>query len=314
MCMSTSNQLSKVCSDCKKEFTIDSGDLLLYEKVGIKPSDLCFFCRMKLQLSFWVFGKFRKGKSDLSGAPLITVLPEYKYPIYTLSEWHSDKWDPTSYGVDYDENLSFLKQLESLKQKVPRPHQIGTKNTGCDWCDDVWECKNCYLSRSMIYCEDLFYSYRNLNVKNSIDANVCFDCEKCYDCGDCYNSYKLFYSRHSRDCVDSFFLYDCRNCQNCFMSWNLRNKSYCIENVQYTKEKYQEKLKDFALDSYQSVQFFKKRFEEMAQTEVVHRENFNLKTYNSSGNCLLDVKDCNNCNTISDSEECRNCVRGFKLK
>src|SRR3990167_9967850 len=103
MCMSTRNQLSKVCSDCKKEFTIDSGDLLLYEKVGIKPSDLCFFCRMKLQLSFWVFGKFRKGKSDLSGESLITVLPENsRYPIYTLTEWYSDKWNALDYGADYN--------------------------------------------------------------------------------------------------------------------------------------------------------------------------------------------------------------------
>lgn len=315
MYMSTKTQQTKNCEHCRQNFSISEGELNLYEKVGLELPTLCFFCRIKLQLSFWIFGKFRKGTSDLSGDSLITILPQNsRYPIYTLNEWHSDKWSPLDYGADYDPKVSFFKQLELLKQKVPRPHQIGTKNTGCDWCDDVWESKNCYLSRSMIHCEDLLYSYRNLNVKNSIDMNVCFDSDRCYDCGDCYNSYKLFYSRHSRDCIESSFLYDCRNCQNCFMSWNLRNKSYCIENVQYTKEEYEKTLKSFNLGSYESVQILKQRFEQIAEDEVIHRENFNLKAYNSSGNCMLDVKDCHNCNTISSSEECSNCLRGFQLK
>jgi len=313
--MNLKTEITKVCVDCNEEFTIDSGDLVLYEKVGIELPVLCYFCRVKLHLSFWLFGKFRKGKSDLSGKSLITVLPEKsRYPIYTLNEWHSDKWNALDYGMDYDESQPFLKQLQNLQEKIPHPHQNGSKNTGCDWCDDVWSSKNCYLSRSMLDCEDLLYSYRNLRVKNSIDVTICFDAEKCYDSGDCHNSYKLFYSRHSRDCIDSYFLYDCRNCQNCFMCWNLRNKSYCIENVQYTKEAYEEKLKSFSLDSYKSVQSLKRHFEEVAQTEVVHRENFNIKAYNSSGNYLIDVKDCKNCNTINESEDCRNCMRGTKLK
>ena len=276
---------------------------------------LCFFCRIKLHFSFWLFGKFRKGTSDLSGENLITVLPEKtRYPIYTLTEWHSDRWDAMSYGIEYDPRVSFLEQLQNLQEKIPHPHQNGSKNTGCDWCDDVWNSKNCYLSRSMEGCEDLLYSYRNLWVKNSIDVTICFNSEKCYDCGDCHHSYKLFHSRHSRDCIESSFLYDCRNCQNCFMCWNLRNKSYCIENVQYTKEAYEEKLKSFSLDSYKSIESLKKRFQELAAKEAVHRENFNLKAYNSSGNYLVDVKDCQNCNTVNDSEDCANCIRGMKEK
>lgn len=313
--MNTKKQENRICEHCEKDFSITEDEFSLYTKVGIELPTLCFFCRVKLHLSFWMFGKFRKGVSDLSGESLITVLPEKsRYPIYTLHEWYSDKWDAMDYGMDYDPNVPFFKQLQDLQEKVPHPHQNGTKNTNCDWCDDVWNSKNCYLSRSMEECEELFYSYRNLRVKNSIDMNVCFDSEKCYDCGDCFNSYKLFYSRHSRDCIDSHFLYDCRNCQNCFMSWNLRNKSYCIENIQYTKEAYGEKLKLFTLDSYKSVQSLKKRFEELVQREVVHRENFNLKAYNSSGNYLTDVKNCHNCNIVSDSEDCFNCVRGIKEK
>ena len=314
--MNQNQQLkNRVCEHCKTSFEISEGEFSLYEKVGIELPVLCFFCRIKLHLSFWLFGKFRKGKSDLSGENLITVLPEKtRYPIYTLTEWHSDKWDAMDYGQNYDENRPFFEQLQELQEKVPHPHQNGIKNTNCDWSDDAWNSKNCYLSRSMEECEDLLYSYRNIQVKNSIDMYVCYNSEKCYSSSECHHSYKLFYSKHSRDCVDSYFLYDCRNCQNCFMCWNLRGKSYCIENIQYEREKYLEKLKSFNLGSYKSIQSLKEHFEKIIQKDMVHRQNFNLKVYNSDGNYLLDCKNCHNCNTISESEDCFNCVRGLRSK
>ena len=305
----------KICEHCGQNFTIGEDELSLYKKVGIELPTLCFFCRVKLHLSFWMFGKFRKGKSDLSGQNLITILPgKNRYPIYTLTEWHSDKWNALDYGIDYDPSISFFTQLQTLQEKIPHPHQNGSKNTGCDWCDDVWNSKNCYLSRSMEECEDLFYSYRNIKVKNSIDMTVCFYSEKSFGCSDCYHSFRLFYSKHSRDCIDSYFLYDCRNCQNCFMSWNLRNKQFFIENIQYSKEEYEKKIKSFQLGSYKSIEAHKKHFNEIAQGKVVHRQNFNLKTYNSGGDYLTNTKDCHNCHTLSDSENCHNYLRGLNNK
>jgi len=82
---------SKICQHCHNKFSITKEELSLYKKVDIELPTICFFCRVKLHLSFWMFGKFRKGKSDLSGESLITVLPKKnRYPIYTLHEWHSD--------------------------------------------------------------------------------------------------------------------------------------------------------------------------------------------------------------------------------
>jgi hypothetical protein len=262
-----------------------------------------------------MFGKFRKGKSDLSGDNLITILPEKtRYPIYTLLEWHSDKWDAMDYGQDYNPNELFFKQFQELQEKVPHPHQSGSKNIDCDWCDDVWNSKNCYLSRSMEECEDQLYAYRVLRGRSCVDLTVCFDVEKCFDSIYCQNSYRIFYSRNCRDCIDSYFLQDCRNCQNCFMCWNLRGRSYCIENIQYTKDEYNEKINSFNLDSYKSIESFKERFEEVSQKDAVHRENFNLKTSNSTGDYLINTKNCMNCYTINDSEDSFNVIRGMKNK
>ncbi|MFA5778319.1 MAG: hypothetical protein WC870_02430 [Candidatus Paceibacterota bacterium] len=309
--MNAKKEETRDCEHCESKFIINEEELNMYGKVGLELPTLCFFCRLKLQLAFWPFGKFRKGKSDLSGNNLITILPERsRYPIYTFNEWIGDGWDAIKFGYNYKENESFFKQMKDLQEKIPRPHQIGSKNINCDWCDDVWSCKNCYLSRSMLGCEYLLYSYRNYRVKNSIDVTVCFDCEKCYDTSECHKSYKLFYSKHSRDCIDSYFLYDCRNCQNCFMCWNLRNKSYCIENRQYSKSEYEEKIKSFNLGSYDSIQSFKNKFEAITKKEVVHRPNFNFKIYNSDGDYIEDCKNCHNCFTVMESEDCFNMARG----
>ncbi|HAQ03154.1 TPA: hypothetical protein DEP30_03420 [Candidatus Nomurabacteria bacterium] len=304
--------MKKICEHCGKEFIITETEQSLSEKIGLELSTVCSRCLLKQHLSFWMFGKFRKGKSDLSGESMITVLPESRYPLYLLKEWHSDAWDAMDYGVDYNPSESFFKQLQSLQEKVPHPHQNGSNNTGCDYCDDVWNSKNCYLARSMEFCEDLLYSYRNLKVKNSMDTVICYASERLFSSLNCINCYKLFYSRNSKDCIDSSFLFDCRNCQDCFMCWNLRGKSYCIENIQYTREEYKEKLQSFNLGSYSAIESFKEHFEDILKNEAIHKLNFNIKAYNSTGDNLLNVNNCQNCNTISDSEDAVNAIRGMK--
>jgi len=306
--------MDKICEHCNNEFTVTEIEKSLSKKIGLEISTICFSCLLRQQLSFWFFGKFRKGKSDFSGENIITVLPENnRYPIYSLKEWHSDIWDAMDYGRDYNQEEPFFKQLKDLQEKVPHPHQNGANNFNCDYCDDVWNSKNCYLSRSMEECEDLLYSYRNLKVKNSIDLALCFTSDRSFSCLNCINSYKLFYSRDSKDCIDSYFLFDCRNCQNCFMCWNLRGKSYCIENVQYTKEEYNKKLESFNLGLYSSIRNLRNNFELILQNKAIHRLNFNIKAYNSTGNNLINVNNCENCNTLSDSENTANSIRGTKI-
>ncbi len=189
-----------ICQNCKKEFEITQAELLMYKKVDIEIPENCFKCRVAQQFAFWVFGKFRVGKSDHSGEQLITVYPEdTRFPIYTNKEWHSDSWDALHYGQDYDENKSFFQQMKELQEKVPHPHAMGTNNTNCDWSDDAWNCKNCYLSRSLDDSEDVSYGYRVLNCKNCVDITFGYDLENCYDCTYCFKSYNIKYSINSKD-------------------------------------------------------------------------------------------------------------------
>lgn len=307
--------MNKVCTSCNENFEITDKELLMYEKVNLVVPSICVQCRWKHHMAFWPFGKFRTGKSDLSGERLITILPENaRYPIYTSKEWWSDAWDPMDYGQDYEAARSFFDQLKELQEKVPRPHQQGAQNVDCDWCDDAWESKNCYLSRSTLRAENLLYGYRAIDIKDSADISHVFNLDQCYDCGYCFSSYNLSFSKNCRDCIDSSFLFDCRNCSNCFMSWNLRGKSYCIENVQYTKEDYIEKMKTINLGSHNELQNFKSKYQDILKNSAVHKENFNIKTYGSVGTYMTNCNNCTNVFCWEESENCVNCLRGLKAK
>lgn len=306
---------NKICIDCHSEFQITERELNQYQKVDIRVPDICVSCRWKQHMAFWSFGKFHTSTSDLSGERFITNLPEHaRYPIYTSKEWWSDVWDPIDYGQDYDPKRSFFDQLKELQEKVPRPHQQGAQNVDCDWCDDAWESKNCYLSRSTKNAENLLYGYRAIDVKDSIDVSHVFTLDSCYDCGYCFSSYNLLFSKNCRDCIDSAFLFDCRNCSSCFMCYNLRGKSYCIENVQYTKKEYEEKMKAINLGSYTELENLKNHYQEILKKNAVHRENFNIKTYDSLGTYMTNCKNCTNVFCWEDSEDCMNCLRGLKAK
>jgi hypothetical protein len=306
---------TKQCKKCSQDFVIQTDDIPFYKNLDLPLPVFCPHCRMKYLLAFWVNGRFRITKSALSGKHIITILPEsVPFPIYDRTEFVGDEWDPLEYGKDYDESRPFIEQLVELQSKVPHPHQCGTKNTNCDWADDVWECKDAYLTRSLGWSENVIYGYRLVRCKNSVDLTFCFDLERSYDCLNCFKSYNLKYSFNSRDCMDSCFLYDCRNCQDCFMCWNLRNQKYCILNKQYTKEEYKKIFEEYNLKSWVAIEKLKKEFWEHLQQDAVHRQNYNVQTVNSTGNFLENDKNCYQSYFLQESENSRYIFRGYNNK
>ncbi|KKW16789.1 MAG: hypothetical protein UY56_C0012G0003 [Parcubacteria group bacterium GW2011_GWA1_50_14] len=309
------NTETKQCESCKRKLTIEPEDSVFYERFGIPAPDECPRCIWRRLLAFWVFGKFRKTKSALSGKTIITTFgEEIKFPLYDRTEWVSDSWDPMQYGKEYDLSRPFFEQFKELQDRVPHPQQSGTNNFSSDWCDDVWNSKNCYLTRSLLDCEDLYYGYRNIRCKNSVDLVFCFDMDLSYDCTYCFKCYNVRHSFDARDSIESAFLYDCRNVQNCFMCWNLRNKQYHILNKPYSKEAYFEELKKYNLRSRKSVEAIKKEFPKTLAREAVYRSSYNVKTTSSTGNFLEECKNCYDCYFIEYSENNRHMFRGGYIK
>ena len=200
--------------------------------------DICEEERFQRLLSFRpTIGKRYKRTCDFSGESIVSNFPpQTRFPVYKKKYFDGD--GRTAPSQDVDRSQPFFLQLQRLQEQTPRPHQLGEHIENCVFCDDVRDSRNCFLSVSMENCEQLYYSYRNVNCEYCYDTVFCFDCVKCYSCTYCFTCYECFRCLNSRECRTSYFLYDCQNCDHCFMCWNLKDKKYCIRNKQYTPEEY----------------------------------------------------------------------------
>jgi hypothetical protein len=166
-----------------------------------------------------------------------------RFPVYKHKYFEADGWETPEMEIDFSKD--FFEQLKNLQEKTPRPHMLGKNQENCDYCDDVWSSKNCYLSLSMLNCESVFYSYRIIDCSHCSDIVYCHFMENCHDMTLSSHCYKVFYGFNVKNSSESMFLSDCRNVKSCFMCWNLRDKEYCILNKQYNKEEYEKFIKKY---------------------------------------------------------------------
>jgi len=235
------NRISKIknCKNCKKDFIIEQDDFGFYEKMSVPVPEKCPQCRQQLRTLFRNFKTLYRRPSSMSGKMIISVYDtETLFPVYDISEWWGDNWDPMSYGIDIDWNQTFFDQIIKLFNTVPHISIVNVQCENCEYSNQVLESKNCYLAFGCVEAEDCDYGHIVWNSRDSTDNLYLFKCESCYECIDCLGSTKLFYSQECESCVDSIGLFDCRNCLNCIGCVGQINKSYCIFNKQYSKEKY----------------------------------------------------------------------------
>ena len=292
---------NKICQSCKKDFTIESEDFNFYEKIKVPPPTFCPECRM-IRRMIWrnEHSLFRRpndapGKSE----SIISIYhPEQNLKVYDRETWWGDSWDPCSYEMDYDFLKSFFEQFKNLMKNVPQVAFIDSKSINCRFCNVAVEFKNCYMANAGVANEDSVYSNRISKCKFIHDSYTCFTIEFGYEDVSCKESSKLFFSRESEACLDSYFLYDCRNCVNCILCSNLRNKSYCIENIQYTKEEYFKKKQELELHTRKGIKKAGAIFQELWK-KAFHKH---LKLTNTT-NVLGDhVANSRNCQEVFDIE------------
>jgi len=290
------------CKECKQGFEFLEADKRFLRRMKLPAPTLCSDCRRERRLAFWPYGVLQKRKCDFSGEAIISTFPaDTHFPVYKREHWFSDKWNPPQMEIDW--NRPFFDQLYELQSKTPHFHQLGKNNLNCDYTDDVWECKDLYLCRSMGSCEDLLYSYRILNSKDCMDLTYCYDMEQSYECTYCFKGYHLKFALECRDCSDSWFLYNCRGCRHCFMCWNLRNKEYHILNKPYTKEEYEAKIRSLHLNSRHFLTNLKRHFENHLKNDAIHKSLFVLNSQNCEGNYISNCKNCKDAYFLENSED-----------
>ena len=255
------------CQNCKKEFTIEPDDFSFYEKMSLPVPTFCPDCRRERRLAWRNNMSLYNSKCALCDKSVITIYaPDSGLTIYCNKCWWSDKWDPKDYGVGYDFTKPFFAQYKELLTKVPHMAIVnddGIASLNCEYTQDWWFSKNCYMCFSGWRVENVLYSFFALAGKDIVDSILTMsETNFIYDCVNCTHAYRLKSSEFSRSCIDSAFLYDCSECKNCFMCSGLRNKKYHFKNVEYSKEEYEKIFAGYNLHTYSGMERARAEYEE----------------------------------------------------
>ncbi len=256
---------NKICQNCKLEFVVEQEDFNFYKKMQVPAPTWCPECRMIRRIachngwSLFYRNCDKCGKRTLSMYP-----PSQKITVYCQPCWWADDWDGTEYAMDYDSSKPFLAQLKELTEKVPytalETTYLNLKN--CDYSNALAYCKNCTLAIWADYSESVYFSSFLNQAKDVADSIRIFSSELCYgSIGLRKGCYRAFYSQECDSCSDIWFSRNCYGCMNCVGCVNLRGASYQIFNVQYTKEEYFKKLKEFKLDTRSGINTLQKESE-----------------------------------------------------
>lgn len=297
---------TKNCQNCKKDFQIESEDFDFYKKIKVPPPTFCVDCREQRRIAYRNERIFYKRNCDLCGESVVSrVSPDKKYPMYCTKCWWSDKWDVYSYGRDYDFSKPFFQQWKELYFSVPHVSMFNSNSINSDWINQESDDKNCYLNVGGHYNEDSAYNTYELQGKNCFDNYWILDCDHCSNSINCERNYFSNFCEECHDCLYSNFSYDCRNCSHIVGCAGLRNKKYCILNVQYTKEEYEKFIKEHPLSSNDFINWWSVESKKVWDKSP-HRENFIFKSVNSSGNYLAEAKNAINCWNGTKLENCKN--------
>jgi len=294
------------CKLSGKSFSVSAHEQELREKFGcgetlptVSPK-----YRFRELGAFWPHWNLHKRTCDKTGKPIISIFrPDCVYPVWQRDEWIAHAAPPSA---EFDSSRPFFEQAWSLFQKCPIPHIFQSNNQNCEYTDDWYYSKNCYLCHSGQNNEDCRYCYGCDSIKNCYYAVFSFDSELCTDLINSSSCFKSLFLLNCKNVYDSAFLYDCRDCSDCLFCFNLRNKKYCFANQQLSKEDFEKKKSEWDFSSINNYRKAKNFFAEMMKTTAWHRALQIDRCENSTGNFIRNSKDCENCYLLSLHEDCAN--------
>ncbi len=303
------------CKKCNNNFQVTEKDKNFLQKFSVPEPQFCPHCRQQRRLSFRNERALYHRRCDSTGEDIISIYSqESPYKAYSPQAWWSDKWDPKSYGRDFDFNRSFFEQFAELKKAVPHLSLHVTSNENSDYINLSGYNKDCHLIFAAEYDENCLYGTQIIKSQNCVDTLNCFDSKYCYEVIEAHSCYQLMYSQDCKNCNESMFLYNCRNSSNCLFSSNLNNKQYYIFNKPHTKEEFlakkeeiMQQIADGKLNELRQ-EFAKLKF------NTIHRDLSMISCENSIGNYLLNCKNTEICFDITNGEDCRFVTTGYQIK
>jgi hypothetical protein len=294
---------------------IELDDFGFYEKIKVPPPTFCPECRLIRRMVWRNERALYRRICNLCNKNIITMYHESSpFPVYCRECWYGDTWDASSYGRSYDMTRPFFEQYKEFSNTVPRLALWQRNGINCEYSNMVGESKNVYLSVSVVLdSENIFYSKAIDKSTDIVDCLNIKEGQSLYENMEGEKNYNSQYLLLSRSCIDSYFLVDCVNCSNCALSSNLRNKEFYIRNRQCSKEEYSKELEKLNLKSRTSREKLLKEFEEIKKNAIYRFGNI-VRSVNSTGNNLLNVKNCKKCFDMYTMENAKYCYRTFLSK
>ena len=304
------------CKNCKNQFSIESEDFAVYEKIDVPPPTWCPECRNIRRMAWREECSLYRDTCKLCKKSIISIhSPGGPFTVYCRDCWKSDKWDPMDYGHDYDFNQKFFSQYKKLMEAVPRPALTGINIVNSDFSHGCESCKNCYFTFFSYYSKDSQYGYGLLFSRDTYDSYATDNSDHVYESLHSNRIYKVRFGYFADDCLDSSFLFDCVSCSDCFGCINLRKQKYCIFNEKLSKDEYRARMTYWDLGSYTRLQEAKEKFRSL-YLSVPHRYAHIRNSQNVTGDIIRDAKDCHTCFTALDGVQ--NCkyiyAGGLNLK
>jgi hypothetical protein len=311
--------MQRRCELSGEPFEITAGDLAFYDKMSpllsgrsftIPPPRLSPVERQRRRLSFRNLRHLYHRTCDLSGRKIISCYPpESRHTVYHSEMWWSDKWDGIEYGRDFDFSRPFFDQFADLYRAVPLIHLYQTPNENCEFVNGASNCRNCYLSFLMDYCEECYYLTNGKHCRSCIDGLALTECELCFECVDCSRCYGLHFSTRCSDCSDSAFLTDCRQCRRCIGCVNLVGKEHYIYNQKSSAEQYRALMAE--LQSWRGTAELLARAQSLSMQHP-KRCYFGHSNESFSGDALQNTKNAYWCFDSFELENCKHCNYVFR--
>ncbi|MDQ5922564.1 MAG: hypothetical protein QG644_272 [Patescibacteria group bacterium] len=298
------------CQNCKNDFTIETEDFNFYEKIKVPPPTWCPECRVERRLSFVnAWNIFWRNCDKCGNKTMSAYHPDEKMKVFCQPCWWKDDWDGTEYAMEYNPNKPFLEQVKELQDKTPHvaleTNYTTLKNS--EYCNGVAWVKDCYLTFWADYCDNVFYSSILNNLKYSSDCLRAQDSELCYEAIGISKCYQTFFSEECDACVDVWFSRNCYSCTNCIGCANLRGASYCIFNIKYSKEEFEQKVKELRLDSWRGLQELKEEARKFWVTKPKREYNGNTLNKNVTGEYVFNSKNAKEMYVCVGAEDCKWC-------
>jgi hypothetical protein len=303
--------MEAICAVTKKQFTISDHEAAFCQSKGIPLPTLSGQERLRQLFTYRNEWQLFSRPCSKTGKNIISCYrPDTTFPVYDREVWlDSNSYDPFSFGRPYDFSRPFFEQYHELSQQVPRIGQIAGNTENSPYVNLTLNIANCYFTFSCLESQDCMYGVRVYNCRDCIDNLYITFCELCYQCINCHHCYNLKWSRNSTNCRESAFLYDCRSCSNCFGCVGLEYQQYCIWNVQYTKEEYENRIKGLLDGKNSTLQSIELQWHQFLNSKG-HNYNSVISCEDCSGSYLQNSHQCQNSYFLRECEQVDN---GFNL-